>query len=204
MIVLCRAMALSKTPGLGYTTRMNRSVSYEEVVGLLQRDEVSIDAAELQGLLVALLSGQSQVTPADWLSAALGEPMTPGYVDQDAEQTLRCLFESTRGQLEQGEFELRLLLPDDDAALASRAEALVHWGSGYLSGLGHLGRGDFSDWPEDARDFIQDLAEITKADFVHVDEELDEEAFAELVEYARIGALLVFETLRSPGEETVH
>ncbi len=177
---------------------MSSTSSYEQLDGLLRRDELSIDPAELQGLLCALLSGQPQTTPEQWLTAALGEPISEGQLDNDAEQQLLSLFTQTVQQLDEGQFALDLLLPDEDsAAVPVRAEAMVHWGSGYLSGLGHLGA-DFSQWSDDAREFITDLAEITKADFVNADDELDDEALTELVEYLRVGAMLVFETLREP------
>ncbi len=182
---------------------MESTITHDSLGAVLHRDEISIDPAELHGLLCAVLSGQPQLTIEGWLTAALGEPITPGYLDTDAKTLLGDLHEQTRGQLAGGEFALQLMLPDDEEPLSARTEALVQWCSGYLSGLGHLGFTDFSQWPQDTSEFVADLTEISKADFVNADEAPDEDSWVELVEYARVGAMLVYETLRGAAEDEV-
>ena len=60
--------------------------------------------------------------------------------------------------------------------------------------------------PDDASEFLADLTEISNADFeVDSSDDSDEMAFMELVEYARVGAMLIYETLRGPDEtELLH
>jgi len=184
---------------------MENLISHEQLCDLLQRDEVSIDPAELQGVLCSMLSGQPALTVGAWLTVALGEPVTQGFFGQDVTELVEALFNQTKAQLNGDQFEFQLLLPSDEQPLSERIRTLVHWGSGYLSGLGHLGLKDFSDWPQDSSEYVSDLSEITKADFVQADESPDEDSWTELVEYTRVGAMLVFETLRGPGtEEATH
>lgn len=178
-------------------------MTHDQLDVVLRRDELAIDPAELHGVLCAMISGQPAVTIGVWLTASLGEPVTQGYLNQDTAQLMETLFKQTTSQLDADQFEFQLLLPDDEQALSRRIEALVHWGSGYLSGLGHLGLKDFSDWPSDASEFVADLSEITKADFTGADDSPDEDSWTELVEYARVGVMLVYETLRSPDPEEV-
>ena len=89
------------------------------------------------------------------------------------------------------------LLPDDDAPLRQRADALGAWCQGLLYGLG-LGQADRrGQLSVESREFLRDATEIAQVGF-ETDEasEADETAYAEVVEYLRVGLLMVLEDLR--------
>lgn len=88
------------------------------------------------------------------------------------------------------------LLPEDEASLDTRAVALAQWCQGFLYGLGGSAIQDTNGLPGDVGEIVRDLSEITH---VGVDNrqsvESNENAYAELVEFVRVGVQLVFEEL---------
>ena len=179
---------------------------FEILNELLNRDQFMLGAGELQGSLCAQLTMASQLDLEQWLCTAGGESFSIETLDPATLAGLEELFLWTEEALRAPQMTFQLFLPDDDASLADRSEALTLWCSGFLVGLGLSGVDESTDIPEDASEFLADLAEISCADFViENSDESDEAAFMELVEYARVGAMLVYETLRGPDEtEMVH
>lgn len=155
--------------------------------------QLGIDAAELHGALVGLLSGRGRLS--NWLAEVLADPQQPA---PDANDILAQLEAGTAAQLTSEDFDLELLLPDDDAPLAERGEALSAWCRGFLGGLGlsqampRLG--------DEAREAVDDLAKIAGADLDYDDPESDEESFAEILEFVRVVAMLVHGDCQPPAE----
>ena len=96
----------------------------------------------------------------------------------------------------------QLLLPDDDDELDERTEALGDWCLGFVYGLAAGGLSEDSELPEDTRELLMDFIEISRAsnDVGELDDDSDEEedehAFVEIVEYVRTGVLLINEELQ--------
>jgi uncharacterized protein YgfB (UPF0149 family) len=93
------------------------------------------------------------------------------------------------------------LLPGEDAALEDRVEALAGWCAGFLAGLGEGGEKLRAGAPE-VQEILQDLTEISRADMTpDAEQDEDEAAYTELVEYVRVGAQIIFLEL-NPKERT--
>lgn len=178
---------------------------FESLNELLEHDQMGSNAAELQGSLCAQLT-MGDTSVQDWLDNALGQALDETMLDMATGEALVSLYQWTRSALSAGELGFKLFLPDDDLSLGERTEALTHWCNGYLSGLGLSGINEQTELPDDAREFLQDIGEISRADFLTEDaEEEDEVGYMELVEYARVGVMLVYETLRGPdSSESIH
>ena len=91
------------------------------------------------------------------------------------------------------------LLPDDYTDAGARTTALAHWCEGFLHGLvsaKHEGTLKEKLAAEPLSDIIRDMLQITRA---AIDEESDDEtneaAYAEIVEYIRVAAQLAYEEL---------
>jgi uncharacterized protein len=104
------------------------------------------------------------------------------------------------------------LLPDDEAPLSERADALSLWCQGFLYGLGSGTTPDPSTVSMEAGEIIRDLTDITHVG-VEVDEQNEENevAFAEVVEFVRVGVQLLFVELApargeepAPGAASIH
>jgi len=182
------------------------STTHLAVFEHLSRMLAPLDPAELHGLLCGLLCADPRLDRDHWLRHA-GE-----LLDEDAELTevarelLLKLLEYGAAQLNTEDGMITPLLPDDATPLEQRTAALGVWCQGLLYGLG-LGqvdrRGRLS---EDSQEFLRDAVEIAKVGFETAEAgEMDETAYAELVEYLRVGLLLIQEDLhQAPTSPVAH
>lgn len=156
-----------------------------------------LDPAELHGLLCGLLCTDPHLDPEQWLLHAT-EPLDDSELSPALRDLLLKLFDYGAAQLNASDCSIMPLLPDDESPLRQRADALGHWCEGLLYGLGLgelEGQGDLS--PE-TEEFLRDATEIAQAGF-DADEatEADEIAYAEVVEYLRVGVLLIQQDINS-------
>ena len=103
------------------------------------------------------------------------------------------------------------LLPDDDAALVRRVAGLAQWCHGFLYGLALGGAVAPGRLSADVDEILRDFAEISRAEVDPADPvETGEAAYAELLEFVRTGAQIVFEELAEarrtvmPADPRVH
>ena len=156
--------------------------------------------AEIHGTLVGLLSAAADDLPDSWIANTLADATEgasiPAPADRDA---LAGLYVATVGAMTGDEMAFSPLLPGDNEPLEARTEAIAGWCQGYLYGLAVRGLKQFDDLPGDVREILADMAQIAQAG--HDDDgDADgaERAFAELVEYVRVGAQLIYDQLMPP------
>jgi uncharacterized protein len=166
--------------------------TYNEIQRVLTDERSMTDAAEAHGTLTGCLCAAIRYRFEDWLLEILPE----GRAQPLAAASLRELYQETAGALEASEMEFELLLPEDEASLDARTVALGQWCQGFLYGLGGSAIQDTNALPGEVGEIVRDLSEITR---VGVDDgqsvESNESAYAELVEFVRVGVQLVFEEL---------
>ena len=97
-----------------------------------------------------------------------------------------------------GDFELELVLPDDDFDLGERVAGLAAWCHGFVGGLGVAGL-SLAEHAPAARDQLEEIiADFTEISRASTDvEDVVEGGFqlASIVEFVRAGVQIVFETL---------
>jgi uncharacterized protein YgfB (UPF0149 family) len=166
--------------------------NYTEIQRVLLEERSLTDAAEAHGTLAGCLCAAIGYRFEDWLQEILPE----GRAHPMSKETLRELYVGTAGALEGPQMEFDLLLPEDEQPLDARTAALGQWCQGFLYGLGTSVVQDDSGLPGEIGEIVRDLTEITH---VAVDsgqsEESNESAYAELVEFVRVGVQLVFDEL---------
>jgi uncharacterized protein YgfB (UPF0149 family) len=166
--------------------------SYTEIQRVLTDERSMTDAAEAHGTLTGCLCATVGYRFEDWLLEILPE----GRAQPLAAAQLRALYQQTAGALQGSDMDFDLLLPEDEASLDSRTVALAQWCQGFLYGLGGSAIQDTNALPGDVGEIVRDFSEITR---VGVDSgqsaESNESAYAELVEFVRVGVQLVFEEL---------
>ena len=172
---------------------MAGSSNYAQIQRLMADCHAVAEPAEAHGTLAGALCAAGGYRFEDWLAEIL-----PEGADSDAAAVpgLRGLFEQTCAALTGTQMQFELLLPDDDAPIEERTEALTLWCNGFVYGLGSGGAPDPEKLPGDAGEIVRDLAQIMRAG-VDAAEGIDanEEALAELVEFVRVGVQVVFEEL---------
>lgn len=194
-------------------------IDFSRIDALFHQLGLNLDPSECHGTLCGLLCATDAVQGAAWVNQVLsGQPGLPDIPHAPAQQVangdertqLLILYKNTVTQLDDPEYGFTLLLPDDEAPLAQRVEALSRWCQGFLLGLGLGGVQDQSGLPGDSHEVVRDFVEISRlAQGEGEEREEDEAAFAEIVEYVRMAALLVYEELRPmraerPDDAPVH
>ena len=103
----------------------------------------------------------------------------------------------TANALAADDFSFSLLLPDDDAPLSVRTDALSQWCGGFLYGLALGGFREDVEMPGNVSEVMKDFYEISHARFAYeATDDADEAAYMEIVEYVRMSVLLLHEELQ--------
>jgi len=163
--------------------------------GALERALAAVDASfgasAAHGVLSAVLCAPFASEP-DWMWEIMGRKELGGDVlAGECRELLSALYDEAAATLRGGEFSFQPLLPADEAPLAARAEALAEWCSGFLSGLGIAGVGAGTRLPGESGEILDDLDRIARLRGAGDESEPEEAAYAELVEYVRVGVMLV-------------
>lgn len=177
---------------------------FDRTIQLSQGNLDEAELAECHGLLCGLLCCRGADTPGDFIHhlGAMQLLVEPGPA---LSAVMTELWESTGRQLEDEEMGFELWLPDDDESLEDRTISLAQWCSGFLAGIGSCGQLDHLS--EDAREAIDDLQQIARAELAapgeDADSEEDEQAYVEIVEYVRVVAMTMREEFRGPEQDEV-
>jgi len=165
---------------------------YSHIQQLLLQERSLADAAEAHGTLSGCLCATSGYRLEDWLKEILPD----GHATPEAAAGLEELYAATADALLQPDMEFELLLPADSQPIDVRTAALAQWCQGFLYGLGAGAIPDASELPGDVGEIVRDFIEITRAGVdARQSEESNESAYAELVEFVRVGVQLLFEEL---------
>ena len=179
---------------------MFTDLSYRAVDTAISGFHSLVNAAEAHGTLTGLLCAGTVNDCDAWLVTVLGNADHVGNMSTDDHSLLDALFDATRRVLDEEMYSFDLFLPDDEAPLNERAQALGEWCRGFLYGLG--AGGSHQTWPEECREIVRDVVEIARLD-QDAGDEADEAALMELTEYVRIGAQMIHSELRdADGKET--
>lgn len=169
---------------------------YETMEDALDRAQAALGAAEGHGVLCGMLSMNRALSEEGWIAEVLPET-DADETDETGEARclLDALFSETTAQLSDVGLGFCMLLPEDAAPLDERVAALGRWCQGYLYGLGAAGASN-EGIPEDSAEVIRDLSEIARVTLGGAADESGEESYGELVEFVRMGVLLIREELR--------
>ncbi len=175
----------------------NQDLDYQSVTQALRRAASAAEAADCHGFLCGLICASGFADPKLWVAEFFEDYNPRDLLQAEAFKLLQGLYEDTLACLNSTELDFELLLPDDSCSLRERTESLGDWCSGFLSGFGMSGLSGAQALPEDVGELLDDLAQIARVDFELDDpNEEDRLAFEEVVEYVRVGTLLMHEELQ--------
>ena len=183
---------------------VNTEISYPHLARALAAAGGDVSPAEAHGLLLGLMCTEKEDVHGLWLDELIDASDVVGDVlVTECISSLRKLADMTHQQLDDENFELELLLPDDDQPMKERASAILDWVQGFLYGLG-LGGQKFMrvlSGDEGLKEGVKDLTELTKMDVDALDEtdESQETALFELSEYVRVIVLTARENKLAQG-----
>lgn len=176
---------------------MSNTCNYDELETVLAAADSETDAAECHGVICGMICAAGTADVAKVLAHLLGEGNTLSAAARECHASLEQVYTESLLHLNDGDLELRLMLPEDDAPLIDRATELVRWCQGFLFGMGMGGLQEQAGLPEPVDEIIRDFYEIASTRYdCEVPDEVDESAYAEIVEYVRMSTLLVHEELQ--------
>lgn len=184
--------------------------TYESITTALQACQAPLDAAELHGLISGALTITHNIKASIIsLHNVIPEPDAADETIQHEIKMLETLCATTALQLEDREFDFHLLLPNDDATLTARTEAVGLWCQGFVSGLGEGGISLQNKDAAELTEIIQDLTAISQIDTTDITESEEEEvAYHELVEYVRVIVMTIYNDIdndqASKETKTIH
>jgi uncharacterized protein YgfB (UPF0149 family) len=168
---------------------MSSMQHYSDLAAALSRLGYRDDAAAFHGALCGALCRQKpeEVDPVALLD---DDEIRP---DAQALADLRRLCEQTVSALADMQTGFMPLLPEDEVGLGERARSLGAWCEGFLYGLAGRIKLDLRSCTDEVREIVKDFTQFTRASLDAGDDlEVEEGAYAELVEYIRVGAQLVY------------
>lgn len=169
-------------------------LSYDTISELFVGSGLSISAAELHGVVAGLACIPGD-PGTEWIKELVNGLDEDALSSEQAMCILIQLFMETQQQFNLSGFSFRPLLPSDDVPLGERSTALGHWCAGFLFGLNYEGRSNLDELTKDSQEVISDLASFAKIRSVSQTDEAEELAYTELVEYIRVGVMLLNEEL---------
>jgi uncharacterized protein len=175
---------------------------YQDINAIIVKIDAGLSAAESHGMAVGMLCVNNRTGSGYWLGELLHEG---GDFNVEDKAILEDMFGETRSLLASDELTFELLLPDEDAPLSERIEALRQWCQGFLFGLGSTSATSepAANWSDDSREIVKDIAEFTKLD-ADAESEDAENDFMEITEYLRAAVIFLHTELNSVDGRTVH
>ena len=171
---------------------MQFSHEYFIVNDALQRVDADMDAAECHGQLVGLFAATISADKSTWLQTVLSHTESGDAFAGECDQILTDLYNDTQSMLQSEDLGFELFLPDDDLEMQNRLVALASWCQGFLFGIANAGIKNTESLPGEIPEFIRDITEISRADAFELEQaEEDENAYTEIVEYIRVGVMLM-------------
>ncbi len=169
---------------------------YDELQEYLSRVDGIHPASEVHGILCGLLAKDVAVSESLFVRLILGEVSVADVLAVEARSQLVALHAFTRAQLQDASLGLELLVPDDDDPLDERITAACDWARGWVYGLAEQGVERPKQLPKDSAEFLSDCILLASGEYEASEGEEGETIYMELLEYLRIGALMVQEELQ--------
>lgn len=177
---------------------MSETLRYDELADALSRLGFPQNAAEYHGALCGALC----VRAAEEIDPLRLLPEAPAAGDGAEARTLGRLRGQSAEAFTGGEMGFSPLLPDDEEDLEQRVRALSAWCEGFLFGLSTGAPLNLKLCSPELKEIVKDFTDFTHAGIGEgEDAELEETAYAELVEYIRVGAQLIYLELHERAGE---
>ena len=186
---------------LGHNSPM-LAATYDEFERVLREARALPEPAEAHGTLAGALCSSRDYGLIEWLREILPDDSPDDAALQSS--VLQNVYDSMVRTLVGNDADFEPLLPDDDAPLGERADALssVVPGISVRPRLRHHGGSGHRCPPRPARSFATSPRSRTSVSTPDEENEENEVAFAEVVEFVRVGVQLLFvELAPARGEE---
>jgi uncharacterized protein YgfB (UPF0149 family) len=170
---------------------------YSHLVGEFSDVEIELSPAEFHGMACGGLSvgGKKSQLERLFLNVVPSDKAKPLIAE---------LIKITQAQLSAPDFSFQLLLPEDEAPLNTRIDAVKEWSQGYLLSLSESNI-PLKNHPEvNIKEAITDILAIAKMPPINKPSLQDENDFVDINEHLRLAVLVIFNELHHLEEPTMH
>ncbi|NRA55051.1 MAG: UPF0149 family protein [Gammaproteobacteria bacterium] len=169
-------------------------VTWQQLTSSVKMAELGATASECHGIVCGLICGGISLEDSSWYGA-FNDLMNDGLaLPIDLKKVMQQAFDNARGEFLAEEYQVRLLLADDEQYLNERAKSLAQWTESFLTGLA-IGNESGKEMSKDVKEALADLNQIAKIDSEIEDGEEAEQFLEEIIEYVRVSAILCFSEL---------
>lgn len=160
-------------------------------------------ASFVQGMLVGQYASTPDLTEAVWIKTLIDEGGI-GSIKESFLMVLHAIHQQTIGALESTELDFELFIPEGEQVHADeKIYFLADWCEGFLYGIG---LGKIEKPSKEVAEILSDFAEISMVEVPEITPETKqqiEEDLLELVEFVRMGAVLVFDELKPTAPQKI-
>lgn len=167
-----------------------RLPDYNQAFNELTSASLSVTPAELQGLIVGMLSGGIQTDNDNWKTILFDYTNDGMGWPVNASKIAELVYAFSFKQLSDTNMELSMLLPSDDDLL-HYADAVSEWVNHFISGLGLAGS-SLTKLSAETKEALADLEEISKLG-IDEDDDLSEQAILleQVIEHVKVCVLTI-------------
>jgi len=165
--------------------------SLDALTKALDMSQLGLTASECHGVLCGFICGGINVEDNSW-SGAFNDLMNDGLgLPVDLKNLLKNLFETSVYEFVSGEYQVKLMLVDDNKPLSEVAFSLSQWVENFMAGFA-IGDGSKKKLTKEINETMSDLGQICQIDTEIDDSEELQRSFEEISEYVRMSAMLCF------------
>ncbi|MDG2395846.1 YecA family protein [Candidatus Thioglobus sp.] len=179
---------------------MNSILIYDNLKSTLHALNTDDTVSSAHGILCGFACVKPDLGLDDWLNEILVSIDLNNLSEKLAHEELALIFNETLSQLNDETLDFQPLIADEESRLGEQANTLIEWCQGYLVGLGLQ---KISTTDEEALELIKDISEISQLDADLIDNEQNAQDLNEIIEFVRMGVLLIQETLQPSKQDYI-
>jgi len=173
-------------------------INYEDLSAPLLKLDPDKEPSEIHGSLCGILCANNSIDQNSWAPLVMPQIDANNLNHVESMEFLIQLYKQSIEQLNDPSCEFQLILPSEhNVDTLAQVDSLGEWCQGFLIGLNLGGLSDFESLPEDSAELVRDFTEIARAGTSYEldDNDDNQHSLFELIEYVRIGVLLINEEL---------
>ena len=176
-------------------------MKFEYIDKIRQKSGINIDVSECHGNICACLCSENMTAEVLLPEEIKADESSLSSETMKLKTVFLSLIAETLEQLNDAEMSFYPLLSPDSESLTNRTLSLSSWCQGFIDGFGYVivQKNISMDHIEQdiIGEIIEDFSQISKLTSASVMNEDEEElAYMEVVEYVRVGAQLIFEEMK--------
>lgn len=167
-------------------------LDFDECCNQMQEFGYEVSPSELHGLLSGVVCTGLKIRPDSIINLVIKHVDVESCSERNRE-TILTMYAFIEREMFSADSRYTLFLPDDELDMTQRVRSLAAWCQGYLVGFGtgsaQIKNNKFSPETEEA---LKDIVNISNlSDEFGDEDEVNEVAYAELVEYLKVAVLLM-------------